>query len=149
MHSSGKWLEVPRTPPDGQPSGLGGSRATWAARDHLGDAAHRPWPVLRGLSSVATPTLLVIPSRTRSNPRFNFPGRCEARAARAVLRVPSFLPPMTRRTQKAQLFTQRGDKGLSAWEYGGFQLPAFSRQPLKRFAVCKQFYGDLLLSLSL
>lgn len=44
--------------------------------------------------------------------------------------------------QKAQLFTHQGDReGLCLGI--GFQLPAFSCQSPKHFAVCKQFYGDL------
>lgn len=91
--------------------------------------------------SVATPALLVIPNHTCSNPCFNLLCWCDARAARAVLGAPSFLLLMTRRMQKAQLFTHQGDR--EGFCLGiGFQLPAFSCQSLKHFAVCKQFYGD-------
>lgn len=99
--------------------------------DHMGNTAH----------SAATPAPLVIPNHTCSNPCFNLLCWCNARAARAVLGAPSFLLLMTRRMQKAQLLTHQGDReGLCLGI--GFQLPAFSCQSLKHFAVCKQIYGD-------
>ena len=92
--------------------------------------------------SVTTPALLVIPNHTCSNPCFNLLCWFNTRAARAVLGAPSFLLPMTRRMQKAQLFTHQGDRGGLCLGIG-FQLLTFSCQSLKHFAVCKQFYGDL------
>lgn len=113
-------------------SRLGRAALRGPPEDHMGNSAR----------SVATLALLVIPNHTCSNPCFNLLCWCNTRAARAVLGAPSFLLLMTRRMQKAQLFTHQGDReGLCLGI--GFQLLTFSCQPLKHFAVCKQFYGDL------
>lgn len=125
-----------RRPPKRRlPTGL--EQAAGRPRRHLG----------RAVRAEAAPALLVSPDHPCSNPCFNLLCWCNTRAARAVLGAPSFLPLMTRRMQKAQLFTQQGDRGGSCLGIG-FQLPAFSCQSLKHFAVCKQFYGDLFFLLS-
>ena len=120
-------------PSDGQLEQAGEKAALRGfSEDHMGHSAR----------SVATPALLVIPNHTGSNPCFNLLCWCNTRAARAVLGAPSFLLLMTRRMQKAQLFTHQGDRGGLCLGIV-FQLLTFSCQSLKHFAVCKQFYGDL------
>lgn len=119
-------------PSDGQLEQAGEKAALRGfSEDHMGHSAR----------SVATPAPLVIPNHTGSNPCFNLLCWCNTRAARAVLGAPSFLLLMTRRMQKAQLFTHQGDRGGLCLGIV-FQLLTFSCQSLKLSAVCKQFYGD-------